>query len=200
MVAAVLDDDRRVAAGRHHGHFLTGKFRTDAVDDPVQHTGGAIDDAGAHAVFRSLADQRLWMLQRDGRKLGGPAAEGFQGDVDARQQQTAFVAAPLADDANGGGSAHVDGNNGRMKLFQRGDSFRHDICTYLALDGQADVQSGFYTRTHYHRRLAQQPGERFFHHEIQRRNHTAQNSAGDVGKTEMVQCEQIHQVDADQFN
>ena len=63
----------------------------------------------------------------------------------------------LRDDADGGGGAHVDGNDGRRELFQRRHGVRHNVRSYLGLDCQPDVQSCLDAGTHHHRRAAQKP-------------------------------------------
>lgn len=49
--------------------LLSGKFPPDAVDDAVQHGGGAVYDAGAHTVLRAFADQVFRGLKGNGREL-----------------------------------------------------------------------------------------------------------------------------------
>ena len=71
LIAAVTDDDGGIAAGGHDGRSLSlGQKLADAVNDTVQHAGGAVDDAGAHAVLGVFADEALGMLERDIRQLG----------------------------------------------------------------------------------------------------------------------------------
>ena len=123
--------------------------------------------------------------------------QGIQGHVDARQQHAAFVVAALRDDAYGNGGAHVDGDDGRMEFFQSRNGVRHDVRAHLALDRQANVQPGLDAGPHHHGGLSQQAGQGFFHHEVQRRHHTAQNSAGNVGEAIAVKGEEIHQVNGD---
>ena len=106
------------------------------------------------------------MLERDVRQLGRPAAQGLQGHVDSRQQQTPLIGPALRDHTDGSGGAHVDGNDRRRELLQSRHSVRHDVRSHLGLNRQADVQSGFDAGPHDHGRLAQKTGQGFFHHEI----------------------------------
>ena len=71
--------------------LLSGKFPPDAVDDTVQHGGGAVYDTGAHTILRAFADQVFRGLKGNGRELGRPPGEGLQRDVDPRQQKAALI-------------------------------------------------------------------------------------------------------------
>ena len=137
------------------------------------------------------------MLERDVRQLGRPAAQGLQGDVDPRQEEAALVGPALGDDADGGGRAHVYGDDGGREFLQGRHGVGHDVRPHLGLHRQADVQSGFDPRADDHGGLAQKAGQRLFHHEVQRRDHAAKDSAGDILVAEVVEGEEIHQVDAD---
>lgn len=82
LVAAVAHDHRGVAAGGHDGGGLPlGQNLPDAVDDAVQHPGGAVDNAGAHAVLGVFADEALGVLQGDVRQLGGVVRQGVQAQL-----------------------------------------------------------------------------------------------------------------------
>ena len=137
------------------------------------------------------------MLQRDVRELRGTAAQGFQRHIDSRQQQPAFVSAALGDHADGGSGSHVNGDDGRLELLQRRHRVGHDIRTHLRLVCQPDVQACPNAGANHHRRSAQQTGQGFFHHKIQRGHDTAQDGAGYICITVMIQCKQVHQVNAD---
>ena len=137
------------------------------------------------------------MLEGDGGQLGRPAAQGLQGHVDPRQQHTALVIPALGDDADGGGGAHVDGDDRRLEFLQRRHRVGHDVRPYLGLDRQPDVQPRPHTGPHHHGRLAQQPGQSLLHHEVQGGDHAAQDRPRHILKPEVIQGEQVHQVDAD---
>ena len=137
------------------------------------------------------------MLKGDVRQLGGPSAQGLQGNVDPRQEKAPLIGPAFGDDPDGSGRPHVDGDDGRREFLQRRHSIRHDIGPYLGLDRQTDVQAGLHAGADNHGRLAQKAGEGLFHHEIQRRDNTAQDSPGDILITEMIQGKEVHQVDAD---
>ena len=177
--------------------LLSGKFPPDAVDDTVQHGGGAVYDARAHTVLRAFADQVFRGLKGNGRELGRPPGEGLQRDVDPRQQKAALIGPSLGNDTDGSGGTHVDGDDGRGELFQRRHSVRHNVRPHLTLDRQADIQSCFHAGAHHHRRLAQQTGQRFLHHKVQRRHHAAQNGIRHILIAEMIKLKQVHQIHAD---
>lgn len=104
LIAAVTDDDGGVAAGGHDGRSLSlGQKLADAVNDTVQHAGGAVDDAGAHAVLGVFADEALGMLERDIRQLGCVIRQGVQTQPHAGKHQAALIAALAGDIGNGGG-------------------------------------------------------------------------------------------------
>ena len=123
--------------------------------------------------------------------------QGVQAQPHPGEHQAALIAAPAGDIGDGGGGAHVDGDNGRGELFQRRHSVRHNVRPHLTLDRQADIQSRFHAGAHHHRRLAQQTGQRFLHHKVQRRHHAAQNGIRHILIAEMVKLKQVHQIHAD---
>ena len=136
------------------------------------------------------------MLQRDIRQLRRPAAEGIQRHVDAGKQKAALIVAPFGDDADGGGGAHVDGDNGCRILFQGRDRICHDVGSHLGVDLHPNVQPCLDARPHHHGRLAQKPGQCLFHHKIQRWNHTAQDCPTNRTIVKMIERKEVHKINA----
>ena len=62
LIAAIPYDHRRITAGGHNGGLLTRQHLPDAVDNAVQHSRGAVDDAGAHTVLCIFPNQ-LFQIQ-----------------------------------------------------------------------------------------------------------------------------------------
>ena len=137
------------------------------------------------------------MLQGDGGQLGRPAAEGLQGHIDPRQQHAAHVVALGVDDADGGGGAHVNGDNGRLEALQCRHGVRHDIRSYLHLVLHPQVQPRPHAGTHHHGGLAQKPGQGLGHHEIQGGHYAAEDGACDILIVIVIKRKQVHQINAD---
>ena len=137
------------------------------------------------------------MLQGDIRQLGRVVGQRIQTQPHAGKHQAALIAALGGDIGDGGGRPHVDHNDRRSVLFQRRHGVGHQIGSQLIVDLHADIQSCLDTGAHHHGRLAQQPGQGFGHHKVDRRHHAGKDGTGDVLQIIAVQCKQIHQVDAD---
>src|SRR5699024_10570470 len=130
VVAAQGHDKTGEAAGGDDRGLLP-QFRLHAVDDSVDHGGGSVHNAGAHAVDGVCADHLSRGLQADLGELGGAAAQGVQGDPEARQDDAADVVARRVDDGHGGGCPHVDDDEGGGVLPQG----RHGVHDHVASGG-----------------------------------------------------------------
>ena len=66
-----------IPRGHHRGP--AAQLLLHPVQHAVQHGGGAVHDAAAHAVHRVLADHPARPVQADAGQLGRPGGEGIQG-------------------------------------------------------------------------------------------------------------------------
>ena len=137
------------------------------------------------------------MLQGDIRQLGRVVGQCIQTQPHAGKHQAALIAALGGDIGDGGGRPHVDHNDRRSVLLQRRYGVGHQIGSQLIVDLHADIQPCLDTGAHHHGWLAQQPGQGFGHHKVDRRHYAGKDGTGDVLQIIAVQCKQIHQVDAD---
>ena len=95
VVAAVSGDHRCVWAGGHDRGLRPAQRLTDTVDDPIQHGGGAVDDAASHTVLGVFADELPGVLQRDIGQLRRMMGQRIQRQPHAGEHQSALVGALL---------------------------------------------------------------------------------------------------------
>lgn len=159
QMAAVADDQRRVSAGRHHADLVPLKHLPDPLDESVQHSCVAIDNAREHALLGILADQALGRPQGDIGQQRRPVAHGLQRHIHAGQEEAALIDPALGDHIDGGSGSHVNDDDGRLELLQRSHRIGDDVRAHLVLQRHPHIEARYRPRPYDDRLPPQESGQ-----------------------------------------
>ena len=144
-MTAQRNDPLRQSARRYDSCLLSKLFL-----DPVYHAVDAgriaIESAALHTFNRILADQALWRIKADARKLGSPAGQGIHRYTYSRQNHAADVLLVLIHHTDGGCRSHIDQNERHRIPVDSRDGADDQIGT----DGGRIVHQHFQTDIHIH--------------------------------------------------
>ena len=132
-------------AGGYNGGFLA-EFLFNPVYHAVDAGRIAIESAALHTFNRILADQALWRVKADARKLGGPAGQGIHRYAYSRQNHAADVLLVLIHHTDGGCRSHIDQNERHRIPVNSRDGADDQIGT----DGGWIVHQHFQADIHIH--------------------------------------------------
>src|SRR5699024_3334853 len=119
--------------------------------DAVDHIHVAENNARPHAVNGVLSDDLVGKLQADVGQLGSLAAQGVEGDLEARQDHAPYIISLLIHHAHGGGSAHVDDHQGQRMLMGGGYRVHDHIASHSLGIVHKNIDAGLDSRTHQER-------------------------------------------------